>query len=159
MFEEHVIESARANSNIAGLYYNNAIECMHYLEKFEQCFKRGSLETVLTNLKPLIDRQYSEEIRAIYGAGSYSLSSKYAKFRVDNAKWHSWSQERKLQHINAFRNYQPTLSDDFDKPNKAGRKPNQIPRKHSRQPEMIIDRLEKDNNAQINNGSTEKKLN
>ena len=29
MFEEHVIESARANSNITGLYYNNDIECMH----------------------------------------------------------------------------------------------------------------------------------
>ena len=40
--------------NITGLYYNNDIECMHYLEIVEQCFKRGSLETVLTNLKSLL---------------------------------------------------------------------------------------------------------
>ena len=46
---------------------NNDIECIHYLEKLEQCFKKASLEMVLSNLKSLRDRQYSNEIRAIYG--------------------------------------------------------------------------------------------
>ena len=142
IFEVHVIESRR-HSNIAGLY-NNAIECIHYLKKLKQCFKEGSLEIVLSNLKTLNDRQYSDELRAIYGGGPFSLSGKYAQFKVDSAKWHSWSSDRKLQHIQFFHNFRPKLSDSFDKPAKAGRKPHQVFRNRN-QTEMVIDRFEKTN--------------
>ena len=39
MFEDCVIESARESTGIDGLYYNNDVECMHFKEKLEECFK------------------------------------------------------------------------------------------------------------------------
>ena len=39
IFVVSVIESARKNSDVDGLYYNNNVECHHYREKLEQCFQ------------------------------------------------------------------------------------------------------------------------
>ena len=36
IFQNSVIERARKNTNVHGLFYNNSIECQHYLEKKEQ---------------------------------------------------------------------------------------------------------------------------
>ena len=37
----------------------------------------------------LSDRQDSEEVRAIYGAGSYVFSAAYKQFFVPSATWHN----------------------------------------------------------------------
>ena len=69
-------------------------------------------------------RQDSEEVRAVYGAGSYVLSAAYKQFFVPHATWHNWTVERKKDHVQKFRNYKPNVSDNFKKPKNAGRKPN-----------------------------------
>jgi len=49
---------------------------------------------IIRNLKRLSDRQDAEEVRALYGAGSYVMSRQYIKFKVESSRWHSWSEGR-----------------------------------------------------------------
>ena len=77
-------------------------------------------------------------MRAIYGAGRYELSISYKKFAVDSARWHSWFEKRHLSHVEAFRQYKPSLSDNFLKPKSAGRKPSYKIKQKSTTPEMSM---------------------
>ena len=47
IFQNSVIECARKNTNVHGLFYNNRIECQHYLEKKEQYFRKGTVKDVI----------------------------------------------------------------------------------------------------------------
>ena len=47
IFQNSVIECARKNTNVHGLFYNNSIECQHYLENKEQSFRKGTVEDVI----------------------------------------------------------------------------------------------------------------
>ena len=90
IFQNSVAECARKNTNVHGLFYNNSIECQHYLEKKEQSFRKETLEDVINAFKsPLVERQQDEEVRTIYGSCAYRLSDRYKKFEVDSVKWHS----------------------------------------------------------------------
>ena len=70
-FINSVICSARDGSNVNGLFYQNDIESQHFVEKVQQNFEKKSVQTTIKNFQTLIQRQDDEEIRAIYGAGSY----------------------------------------------------------------------------------------
>ena len=83
-----MIASAREGTNVSGLFYQNDIESIHHIEKLSQCFKKQSIVDVTRNLRDLALRQENDEIRAIYGAGNYSLSTEYSNFKVDSARWH-----------------------------------------------------------------------
>ena len=74
-FQEKVIEEARKESNVYGLYCNNNVESMHFKEKTEQCHKLRSSVDVINTLKKIIERQQDDEIRAIYGSGPYKPSN------------------------------------------------------------------------------------
>ena len=95
LFQEKVIEEARKDLNVYGLYYNNNIEWMHFKEKPEQCHKLGSLVDVINTLKKIIERQQDGEVHAIYGSGSYKVNNEYNKFSIDNLKWHSMTLEER----------------------------------------------------------------
>ena len=41
------------------------IECQHFREKMEQSYKKGSLETLISTLQKLVERQENDEIKAI----------------------------------------------------------------------------------------------
>ena len=47
VFQNNVIDCARKNTNVQGLYYNNSIECQHHLEKKEQSFRKGTMEDAI----------------------------------------------------------------------------------------------------------------
>ena len=142
-FVESVIQSAREGTDTVGLYYQNDIESMHFVEKNNQSFKKLDTAQVVKNLEQVHNRQDAEEIRAIYGAGKYSLSTEFRKFAVDSAIWHSWSLTRKDNHIKAFRDYQPGPSDSFNKPKNAGRKPGSALRQRNpNEPDIVVDRNE-----------------
>ena len=99
------------------------------------------------------ERQESEEIRAIYGAGIYSSATTYKSFQIDSAHWHSWDEETRKNHIKKMRSYTPTPSDAFDKPSNAGRKTGSIIRRRKEQPtEVLLDRIQ---NSQETLGSRE----
>ena len=142
LFQESVIEEVRKGSNVHGLYFNSDIESMHFKEKTEQCHKLGSSIDVVNTLKKIIDRQQGDEIRAIYGSGPYKLSRECDKFSIDNLKWHSMASEERKKHVLAFRNYIPSLEDQFTKPAKSGRKPSHQTRKRKPVPDVLINRLE-----------------
>ena len=129
--------------HVYGLFYNNSIECQHYLEKKEQYFRKGTVEDVIKTFKSLVERQQDEEVRAIYRSGPYRLSDCYQKFEVDSVKWHSMDPEARMKHVEQFRRYRPTLDDQFDKPKSSGRKPSD--RKRTRKPDFksVFDRLDK----------------
>ena len=152
LFEERVIESARVGTNIQGLYYNNNIESLHFKEKTEQCHKLGTTIEVIKTLGKIIDRQQDDEVRALYGNGPYKVSKDYNKFVVDTVKWHSMTSGQRQKHVAAFRSHQPTLEEQFPKPQKSGRKPSDKTRKRKPQPEVFVDRLQK------NESSNEKKI-
>ena len=71
LFESNVIESARKQTNVQGLFYSNSMESQHFREKKEQCFKKGTVQEVIATLKSLVTRQEDDEIRAIHGSGRY----------------------------------------------------------------------------------------
>ena len=56
IFKNNVVERARKNTNVHGLFYNNSIECQHYLEKKEQSFRKGIMEDIIKE---------DEDVRAI----------------------------------------------------------------------------------------------
>ena len=95
----------------------------------------------MKTLEQVHNRQDTEEIRAIYGAEKYSLSTEFKKFAVDSAIWHSRSLTRKDNHIKTFRDYQPGPSDSFNKPKNAGRKPGFAPQQRNlNEPDIVVER-------------------
>ena len=58
IFQNIVIECAKKNTNVYGLFYNNSIECQHYLEQKEQSFRKGTVEDVIKMFKSLVKRQH-----------------------------------------------------------------------------------------------------
>ena len=80
---------------MCGLYYQHDVESLHHVEKINQSFKKKIVKEAIWNIQKLSDRQDSEEVRAIYGAGSYVFSAAYKQFFVPSATWHNWTVERK----------------------------------------------------------------
>ena len=87
-----MIEIARSGTTVQGLFHNNTTECQHFYKKLEQSYKKGSLETIISTLQKLIERQENVEIKAIYASVPYSLSKQYSKFKIDSVKWHSMAE-------------------------------------------------------------------
>ena len=140
-FLDSVICSARVGTEISGLYYQNDVEAQHFVEKKHQNFRKEDVLEVIKSFQSLINDQETDEVRALYGAGRYELAQSYKRFMVDSAKWHGWSEQRRLQHISAFRSFQPGLADSFKRPKKSGRKPSYQPKTKSVDPEIIRDRI------------------
>ena len=124
-FVDSVIQSAREGSDVKGLYFQNDVESMHFLEKLNQDFKKESTTIAIESLSQIAERQNLEEIRAIFHGGRYVLSQQYKKFSVESSVWHSWSEERRMNHVKKFCEYIPSISDSFSKPSSSGRKPGQ----------------------------------
>lgn len=103
LFLESVIQSAREKTDISGLYYQNDIESKHAAEKRNQNFKKESILVAVANIHAMVKREENDEVRAIYGAGNYVLSNSYKVFQVPSHIWHSWSGDRKKDHIEKFR--------------------------------------------------------
>ena len=82
LFSESVIQSARANTDIKGLFYQNDIKSLHAKQKRNQNFKTETVAAEISNIQNIIQREQNDEIRAIYGAGNYVLSPEYKKFQV-----------------------------------------------------------------------------
>ena len=97
---------------------------------------------VIGTLRNIAERQQDDEIRALYGSGPYKSSKEYLRFSVDSLKWHSMSSEERKKHVLVFRNYKPSLEDQFKKTKQSGRKPSDRTRKRKPEPEILIDRLE-----------------
>ena len=58
--------------------------------------------------------------------------------------WHSWSEERKVDHLRKFREYVPNISDTFRTPAIAGRKPSHQHRdRNTTERNIVVDRIEK----------------
>lgn len=148
-FIDSVICSARIGTNIAGLYYQNDIESLHFVEKKRQNFRKENVLDVIKGLESLANQQRTEEIRALHGAGRYELALPYQKFFVDSSKWHSWSEERRNNHIKAFYNFIPSFSDKFPKPKTAGRKPNYQKKTKVTEPEIVQDRHDNETTSEM----------
>ena len=88
-----------------------------------QSYKKDSLETVISAIQNLAERQKDDKIKAIYGSGSYSLSKQYSKFKIDSVKWHSMAGDYRRKYVKKFRMFKPTIDDDYVKPKKSGKKP------------------------------------
>ena len=144
LFLESVIQSKKLNSDSTGLYYQNDIESIHASEKRYQNFKKESIEVALSNIQKIIQRKENDKIRALYGANNYCLSPEYQKFHVASHVRHSWSEERKADHLKTFREYVPNISDTFHMPANAGRKPSYQHRdRNTTEPDIVVDRIEK----------------
>ena len=76
-FLQSVIQPAREDTNVVGLFYQNDIESVHTIEKRIQCFKMGSVLEAVNTIKILIEREENEEVLALYGGGRYVLSQEY----------------------------------------------------------------------------------
>ena len=64
-----------------------------------QNFEKKTVKEAIGNIQKLSDRQDSEELRAIYGYGSYVLSAAYKQFFVPSATSHNWTVERNKDHV------------------------------------------------------------
>ena len=66
------------------------------------------------------------------------LSTEYQKFKVDRARWHSWSEETRRAHVKKLRDYVPTFFHEFAKSKNAGRKPVFLNRKRHKEPTTVF---------------------
>ena len=83
-------------------------------------------------------------MRTLYGAGNYCLSPEYQKFQVASHVQHSWSEERKADHLRKFREYVPDIFDTFRIPANAGQKPSYKHRdRNTTERDIVVDRIEK----------------
>ena len=89
LFIETVIQSAREEADIKGLYYQNNVESQHAVKKCIQNYKKEDILVVIKNLEQLSDRQDTEGVRALYGAGSYTVNELYKKFLIQISESHS----------------------------------------------------------------------
>ena len=64
---------------------------------------------------------------------------------VESSTWHTWSEKRRRDHIASFKAYQPTVSESYQKPKNAGRKPNEFTgaRPHG-DPDIVVSRIEEE---------------
>ena len=81
-----VIQSAREATDVKGLYFQNDLEPMHFLEKFSQEFKKESTEILIKSLLRITERQNLEKVQIIFQGGRYALSQPYKKFSVKSLK-------------------------------------------------------------------------
>ena len=97
----------------------------------------------LSNLELFYNRQEQEEVRPLYGASLFSLTTEYKKFKVDNAQWHQLSMKKRYEHNKRFCNYKSNLTDAYKKPCNSGRKPGTYTKsKHTnKEPEFVVDCL------------------
>ena len=84
-FQNSVICTAREGTNVAGLYFQNEIESLHFVEKKRQNLTKENVLKVIEGLKSHVCNQRVEETRALHGAGRYELSTAYKKFFVDSS--------------------------------------------------------------------------
>ena len=88
----------------------------------------------------LIDREENEEVLALYGGGRYVLSQEHKNWYAP--MWHSWTPEKRKQHISDFRAAAPTLELTFVRPVNDGRKPDhQLKMRRQSEPSAIFDRI------------------
>ena len=78
-FEESVICSGRKSTSINGMFYQNDIESLHFIEKRNQCFQKKTVSEAAQALKALALRQENDEVRDVYSAGNYVLSKEFFK--------------------------------------------------------------------------------
>ena len=69
--------------------------------------------------------------------------------------WHSWSEERKADHLRKFREYVPNISDTFRMPANAGRKPGYQHRdRNTTEPDIVVDCIKKSTSGNIQHCTT-----
>ena len=142
IFVQSVIETATSGIAVQVSFYNNNIELQHFREILEQSYEKGSLETVISTIQKLVERQKNDEIKVIYGSGPCSLSKQYSNFKIDSVKWHSMGGDYRRKHVKKFRIFKPTLDDDYVKPKKSGKKPSDGGKRirMQQETEVIVDR-------------------
>ena len=155
-FVESVTQLAREGSDVCRLFYQNNIDSLHHVENMNQNFEKKTDKETIGNIQKLSDQKDSEEVQAIYGAGSYGFFfAAYKQFFVPSATWHNWTVEWKKDHVQKFQNYKPNVSNNFKKLKNAGCKPNYAKRiKTSPNPDIVMDRLE-EVSVSTNNSSSQ----
>ena len=95
---------------------------------------------MIENLQWLSDRQDIEEVRALHGAGNYSIAGSHKRFSIQSSEWYSWDENRRKDHVQKIRSFVPGKTDLFSKPRNSGRKPCYQERPKHAEPDLIIDR-------------------
>ena len=68
-------------------YYRNDIESAHAVQKCILEYKKRDIDTVIKNLQWLSDRQDTEGVKALHGAGNYSIAGPYKRFCIQSSEW------------------------------------------------------------------------
>ena len=138
-FAECVIKSAREGAQVDGLFYQNDVESQHGVMKRRQAFQKRDVVEVVQMLEKLARDEENEEVLALYGHENCVLAPLYKNWAAP--MWHSWSENRRQDHVKRFRSFVPSLEDTFPKPLDVGRKPGFIPRARSKvKPSLVFDR-------------------
>ena len=75
------------------------IESQHSVKKCIQEYKKRDIATVIKNLQRLSDTEDAEEVRALYGAGNYSMSGPYKRFFIQSSELHRWDENPRKDHV------------------------------------------------------------
>ena len=105
--KKRMMQSVHVNSNVEGLHYQNDVESQHAVQKCIQEYKKRDVATVTKNLQRLSDRHDAEDVRALYGAGNYSIAGLYKRFCIQSSEWHSWDENRRKDNDQKFRSFVP----------------------------------------------------
>lgn len=137
-FTENLVMSARAELGIEGRFYTNGLELKHKLQKkaLKESEVPKEVHPVTEELQNWSQEFLVEELRALRGLGKYRFAPGFDHFQIDPVRWNRWSNDRQVQHAQAFRHFVPKSYDQYKKPSAAGYKaPPQAKKRRVRLPE------------------------
>ena len=136
LFVDSVIQSAKFDGDLKRFYYQNDIESMHSVEKKKNSRWKTSLQHCIIYRTLSKEKKMMKYVQFTNQGNVLSLT--YKMFQDASHVSHSWSEERKIDNIKKFREYNPTISDTFTILANSGYKPG-FQQRNNTKPDIVID--------------------
>ena len=110
---------------------------------FRNVFKSTKSETaatVINNLKEVSDRQDADEVKALCGAGNYSIAGIYKRSFMKSSEWHSLDENQRKNYVQKCRSFLTGKTNLLSKPSKWQRKPFYQEQSKHAEPDVITAR-------------------
>ena len=92
---EYVFLPSKKNKSIPITWKNNSCESMNHILKLTCDWKVQKIPDLVEKIYKIVQLQYADVRRALYGMGNYVLAPWMAKFKINQVNWSAKSKEEK----------------------------------------------------------------